>query len=85
MSRVKLLRVGEVAALYGVDESTVHRWERRGRLRGARRDPGGGKYWLESEILEDLLAGQAQPRATAEAGSVATLVEVTKRPRRRVG
>lgn len=27
MSRVQLLRAGEVAALYGVDESTVHRWE----------------------------------------------------------
>lgn len=85
MSRVQLLRAGEVAALYGVDESTVHRWERTGRLRGARRDPGGGKYWLEAEILEDLLADPAEASASARASSVATLVDVTKRPRRRVG
>ena len=85
MSRVQLLRAGEVAALYGVDESTVHRWERSGRLRGARRDPGGGKYWLEAEILEDLLAGPAAAKASSEASSVAKLVEVTRRPRRRAG
>ena len=83
MSRVQLLRAGEVAALYGVDESTVHRWERTGRLRGARRDPGGGKYWLEAEILEDLVTGAAPSRSPAE-GAVATLVDVTRRPRRRV-
>ena len=85
MSRVQLLRAGEVAAFYGVDESTVHRWERSGRLRGARRDPGGGKYWLETEILEDLLAGPAETPASAGTRSVAALVEVTRRPRRRAG
>lgn len=85
MVRVQLLRAGEVAALYGVDESTVHRWERSGRLRGARRDPGGGKYWLEAEILEDLLAGVAEPPVSSGASSVATLVDVTRRPRRQSG
>lgn len=85
MSRVQLLRAGEVAALYGVDESTVHRWERSGRLRGARRDPGGGKYWLEAELLEDLLADPVEAAVSAGASSLATLVDVTKRPRRRAG
>ena len=83
MSRVQLLRAGEVAALYGVDESTVYRWERAGRLRSARRDPGGGKYWLESEIVEDLLAGATSTATSAADGAVATLVDVTRRPRRR--
>lgn len=82
---VQLLRAGAVAALYGVDESTVHRWERSGRLRGARRDPGGGKYWLEAEILADLLAGVPEPAVSSGASSVATLVDVTRRPRRRAG
>lgn len=85
MSRVQLLRADEVAALYGVDESTVHRWERAGRLRGARRDPGGGKYWLEAEILDDLLAGGADAQASSGSSSVAILVDVTRRPRRRAG
>lgn len=85
MSRVQLLRAGQVAALYGVDESTVHRWERSGRLRGARRDPGGSKYWLEAEILEDLLAVPAAASEPSEASDVATLVEVTRRPRGRAG
>jgi hypothetical protein len=31
-------RAVDLAELYGVDESTVHRWERAGRLRPARRD-----------------------------------------------
>ncbi len=85
MSRVQLLRAGEVAALYGVDESTVHRWERTGRLRCARRDPGGGKYWLEAEIVEDLLADPAAAAVSAAAAGVATLVDATRRPRRRAG
>ena len=63
----------------------MHRWERSGRLRGARRDPGGGKYWLEAEILEDLLAGPVEAAVSAGTRSVAALVEVTRRPRRRVG
>ena len=53
---IELLRADEVGALFGVDASTVHRWERAGRLRRARRDPGGTKYWLADELRQDLAA-----------------------------
>lgn len=84
MEGVRLVRAPQVAELYGVDESTVHRWERAGRLRSARRDPGGAKYWLYDELLADLTAPPAAQHAAAEAEQrVAALVEVTRRPRRR--
>jgi hypothetical protein len=86
MEGVRLVRAADVAELYGVDESTVHRWERAGRLRPARRDPGGAKYWLDDELLADLTAPPpAQPAAAEASQRVATLVEVTRRPRRRAG
>ena len=86
MEGVQLARAPQLAELYGVDESTVHRWERTGRLRTARRDPGGTKYWLYEELLADLTAPPAAQPGSAEAGQrVAELVEVTRRPRRRAG
>lgn len=86
MEGVRLVRAPQLAELYGVDESTVHRWERAGRLRAARRDPGGAKYWLYEELLADLTAPPAAQPGSAEASQrVAGLVEATRRPRRRVG
>ena len=86
MEGVRLVRAPQVAELYGVDESTVHRWERTGRLRAARRDPGGVKYWLYDELLADLTSPPTAQPGSAETGQrVAELVEATRRPRRRVG
>ena len=86
MEAVEVWRAGDVAALYGVDESTVHRWERSGRLRPARRDPGGAKYWLRDELVGDLTA-EPQPRAEAQRATttlvVAELAAATRRSRRR--
>ena len=76
-----LWRAADVAALYGVDESTVHRWERSGRIRASRRDPGGTKYWVRDEIIAD-----ATSPTTSRGGaltSVEQLVTATRRPRRR--
>jgi hypothetical protein len=61
VAAVEVWRAGDVATLYGVDLSTVYRWERTGRLRRSRRDPGGGKYWLAHELLEDLTAPPPEP------------------------
>lgn len=82
MATIELWRVGDLAELYGVDESTVHRWERTGTLRAARRDPGGTKYWLAAEVLADV----ADPPAASEPAPqrpVGELVAATRRPRRR--
>lgn len=77
-------RARDIAQLYGVDESTVRRWERAGALRAARLDPGGAKYWLRDEIIADTRAhadghGVEPPRVP----HVDVLVASTKRPRRR--
>ena len=58
MGDTPLWRAADLAEVYGVDESTVHRWERDGKLRRARRDPGGCKYWLRDEVLGDLSKGR---------------------------
>jgi predicted site-specific integrase-resolvase len=76
-------RAGDVADLYGVDNSTVHRWERSGRLRPSRRDPGGFKYWLAHEVLEDLAKPVASVPRPVVHRSVDELVSATRRPRRR--
>ncbi len=78
----RLWCVAEVAELYGVDKSTVHRWERSGRIRAARRDPGGTKYWLSSEIIDDALRTPARYVATDET-NVEALVPATRRRRHR--
>ena len=82
---IELLRVGEVGALFGVDASTVHRWERAGRLRRARRDPGGTKYWLADELRQDLAAAsdESPSRGTAPVVVVEHVVAATRRPRKR--
>ena len=70
MSRVQLLRAGEVAALYGVDESTVHGWERAGRLRSARRDPARWR-WAEDNhriVWVALVGGGASGRSPPRSG-----------------
>lgn len=87
MAVTEVLRATDLAALYGVDVSTVQRWERAGRVRPARRDPGGKKYWLAEEIHEDLLAApEADPAPeVTPILDVAALVAATRRPRRRVG
>lgn len=82
---IELLRAEDVGALFGVDASTVHRWERGGKLRRARRDPGGTKYWLADELRQDL-ATQDDERQPAGAGPVVAVghvVAATRRPRRR--
>ncbi len=79
-------RAGDIARLYRVDESTVHRWERTGRLRSARRDPGGTKYWLQDEVLKDVTeAAPPSSSRTLPTESVAELVAATRRRRRRAG
>jgi hypothetical protein len=81
---VRLWRAGQVAELYGVDESTVHRWERCGRLRPARRDPGGTKYWLAAEVLGDATAPEPEPVASPlSPAAVAELAAASRRPHRR--
>lgn len=80
MERVQVWRAGDVASLYGVDESTVHRWERSGRLRRARRDPGGSKYWLRHELLADLAD---EPDRHGELLDVGELAQATRRRRHR--
>ncbi len=75
-------RARDIAELYGVDESTVRRWERSGTLRAARRDPGGNKYWLRDEILADSRAGPDAHRELATA-LLEGWVSTTRRPRRR--
>lgn len=75
-------RVSDVAEFYGVDKSTVHRWERSGRIRAARRDPGGTKYWLRSEVIEDALRAPARHVAPHET-NVDALVSATRRRRHR--
>lgn len=78
-------RAADVAAVFGVDESTIHRWERTGRLRAARRDPGGTKYWLPDEIGEDLRrpAPERVPAAAPRPLDVGDLVVATRKQRRR--
>ncbi|WP_052665885.1 hypothetical protein [Nitriliruptor alkaliphilus] len=85
MAAVEVWRAADVASLYGEDLSTVHRWERTGRLRSSRRDPGGAKYWLAHELLEDLTAPPPLEPAPdpVVAMSVDELVAATRRPRRR--
>lgn len=87
MTTVEVWRASDVAEVYGVDASTVHRWERRGRLRAARRDPGGAKYWLADEVLADLTAEPPAPPISTPAElplrSVNDLAAATRRPRRR--
>ncbi len=82
---IELLRADQVGALFGVDASTVHRWERAGRLRRARRDPGGTKYWLADELRQDLAAasGDEPRRGAAPVVAVEHVVAATRRPRRR--
>lgn len=82
---IELLRAEEVGALFGVDASTVHRWERRGKLRRARRDPGGTKYWLADELRQDLAAEDDanKPAGGAPVVAVGHVVAATRRPRRR--
>jgi hypothetical protein len=85
VAAVEVWRAGDVATLYGVDLSTVHRWERTGRLRTSRRDPGGAKYWLAHELLEDLTA-PPEPEPAPDpvvSMSVGELVAATRKPRRR--
>lgn len=77
----RLWRAADVAAFYGVDQSTVHRWERAGRIRAARRDPGGTKYRVGAEIVDDALARPApQPAASMPLSS---LVAATRKRRSR--
>lgn len=86
MEAVQVWRAEDVAALYGVDQSTVYRWERAGQLRRARRDPGGGKYWLGHELLADLAAEpdeDGSSPAGAPTAEVAELVAATRRQRQR--
>ena len=45
----KLMTVGEVAALFRVDEKTVNRWAAAG-LIGTIRTPGGHRRYRESEV-----------------------------------
>jgi hypothetical protein len=80
---VVVMRADALAELYGVDESTIHRWERAGRLRAARRDPGGVKYWLRDEILADLTAPPDEPADEPADNRVTELVVASRRPRRR--
>ena len=81
MEDTPLWRAVDLAEVYGVDESTVHRWERDGKLRRARRDPGGCKYWLRDEVLGDLSEGRqdAAPE-TQPVVAVPALVAATRRP-----
>lgn len=46
----RLLKPGEVAALFRVDVRTVARWAKRGQL-GSVRTPGGHRRFRESEVL----------------------------------
>lgn len=83
-STTQLWRAGDVAAFYGVVESTVHRWERRGAIRESRRDPGGTKYWLATEVVGDAAAPVAPAgRSSAGANEVTELVGATRRRRSR--
>lgn len=79
----RLWRAADVAHFYGVDESTIHRWERTGRIRASRRDPGGTKYWVDHEVIDEALA-EPVARARAElVPGVEELVTATRRPRSR--
>ncbi len=85
MGIVELWRMTDVAELYGVDASTVHRCERTGRVRAARRDPGDTKYWLAAEVLADIANPPVAPSEPARSSDVDRLVEATRRRRRRAG
>lgn len=45
----RLLKLSEVAGLFGVNNRTVARWARKGRLSSIR-TPGGHRRFFESEI-----------------------------------
>ncbi|MDP9021396.1 MAG: MerR family DNA-binding transcriptional regulator [Actinomycetota bacterium] len=78
-----LWRAADVAHFYGVDESTVHRWERAGRIRRSRRDPGGKKYWIRREVIADALDMQPPGMEAVPVVAADDLVAATRKTRRR--
>jgi excisionase family DNA binding protein len=49
-SRTGLIRIGEVAARFGVTVSTVRRWEKQGSLRSVRTGERGQRFYLEADV-----------------------------------
>lgn len=60
------LKLGQVARLFDVDPSTVHRWIKAGRFRY--RTTGGGQREMHPEDVIALLADSEQVRRDGEAG-----------------
>jgi excisionase family DNA binding protein len=59
-----LLGIREVANLFGVDISTIRRWEQAGHLRSVRVGQRGHRRYHASDIQE-LLESRAEERAEA--------------------
>ena len=52
----RLLRIREVANLFGVDITTIRRWEKAGHLHSVRVGPRGHRHFRQSDVtrlLED--------------------------------
>ena len=85
MAAVEVWRAGDVAALYGVDLSTVHRWERTGRLRCLAATPAEASTGSPTSCSRTLTDPPQPDPAPAGQMSVDELVDATRRPRRRAG
>jgi predicted DNA-binding transcriptional regulator AlpA len=73
------LRIGELAALLGRSPLTVARWERRGVIPPARREPTtGNRVWTESEVAAIL--ARLAPRPPGESEDTASLLPRRPRP-----
>ncbi|MGH3401061.1 MAG: MerR family DNA-binding transcriptional regulator [Streptosporangiaceae bacterium] len=55
----KLLSTGQVAEILGVSRSTLHYWDRTGKLIPAERTPGGYRRYLKADLLAVLAGGAA--------------------------
>lgn len=61
----KLLGIREVADLFGVDITTIRRWEQAGHLRSVRIGSRGHRRFHAADI-EAMLESRADPRRQAE-------------------
>jgi excisionase family DNA binding protein len=62
-SEPKLLRPGEVAAIFGVNAKTVARWAKEGRLRSLR-TPGGHMRLYADDVRALMAEQQMEPTRT---------------------
>ena len=66
---MKLLRIGDIVEQTGYAAETIRRFEKAGRIPGARRGRGGWRYWYRRDLPAILRA------LNAEAGKPPTLAE----------